>query len=80
MVDASVGATTTDEAVARILRKGSIPVMLVATKVDDERLTSDTAALWRLGLGEPYPVSGLHGRGSGDLLDVDPGEVAREPP
>jgi GTP-binding protein len=70
VVDASVGATTTDEAVARILRKGSVPVILVATKVDDDRLTSDTAALWRLGLGEPYPVSGLHGRGSGDLLDV----------
>ncbi|MCW2721209.1 MAG: GTPase [Pseudonocardiales bacterium] len=70
VVDASVGATTTDEAVARILRKGDIPVILVATKVDDDRLTADTAALWRLGLGEPYPVSGLHGRGSGDLLDV----------
>jgi GTPase len=70
VVDASVGATTTDEAVARILRKGDIPVILVATKVDDDRLTSDTAALWRLGLGEPFPVSGLHGRGSGDLLDA----------
>ncbi|WP_296377801.1 MULTISPECIES: ribosome biogenesis GTPase Der [unclassified Pseudonocardia] len=70
VVDASVGATTTDEAVARILRKGDIPVILVATKVDDDRLTSDITALWRLGLGEPYAVSGLHGRGSGDLLDV----------
>ncbi len=70
VVDASVGATTTDEAVARILRKGDVPVILVATKVDDDRLTSDTAALWRLGLGEPHPVSGLHGRGSGDLLDA----------
>jgi GTP-binding protein len=46
------------------------PVLLAATKVDDDRLTSDTAALWRLGLGEPHPVSGLHGRGSGDLLDA----------
>jgi GTP-binding protein len=44
-------------------------VMLCATKADDDRLTSDIAALWRLGLGEPHPVSGLHGRGSGDLLD-----------
>jgi GTPase len=69
VVDASVGATTTDEAVARILRRGNLPVLLVATKVDDDRLVSDTAALWRLGLGEPFPVSGLHGRGSGDLLD-----------
>ena len=69
VVDASVGATSTDEAVARVLRRSDRPVLLCATKVDDDRLTSDTAALWRLGLGEPYPVSGLHGRGSGDLLD-----------
>ncbi len=70
VVDASVGATTTDEAVARVLRRSELPVLLAATKVDDDRLTSDTAALWRLGLGEPHPVSGLHGRGSGDLLDA----------
>ncbi|MFC4949030.1 ribosome biogenesis GTPase Der [Pseudonocardia sp. GCM10023141] len=70
VVDASVGATTTDEAVARVLRRGDLPVMLVATKVDDDRLVADTAALWRLGLGEPRAVSGLHGRGSGDLLDA----------
>jgi GTPase len=70
VVDASVGATATDEAVARVLRRSERPVLLAATKVDDDRLVSDTAALWRLGLGEPYPVSGLHGRGSGDLLDA----------
>jgi GTPase len=70
VVDASVGATTTDEAVARVLRRAETPVLLAATKVDDDRLTSDTASLWRLGLGEPHPVSGLHGRGSGDLLDA----------
>ncbi|MGH3613649.1 MAG: ribosome biogenesis GTPase Der, partial [Pseudonocardia sp.] len=70
VVDASVGATTTDEAVARVLRRSDRPVLLAATKADDDRLTSDTAALWRLGLGEPHPVSGLHGRGSGDLLDA----------
>jgi len=70
VVDASVGATATDEAVARVLRRSDRPVLLAATKVDDDRLVSDTAALWRLGLGEPYPVSGLHGRGSGDLLDA----------
>jgi GTP-binding protein len=69
VVDATVGATTTDEAVARILRRSSVPVLLAATKVDDDRLVSDTAALWRLGLGEPRPVSGLHGRLIGDLLD-----------
>src|SRR5690242_2800639 len=70
VVDAAVGATATDEAVARVLRRSDRPVLLAATKVDDERLTADVAALWRLGLGEPYPVSGLHGRGAGDLLDA----------
>jgi GTP-binding protein len=70
VVDASVGATATDEAVARVLRRSDRPVLLTATKVDDDRLTADVAALWRLGLGEPYPVSGLHGRGAGDLLDA----------
>ncbi|MFP5021546.1 ribosome biogenesis GTPase Der [Pseudonocardia phyllosphaerae] len=70
VVDASVGATTTDQAVARVLRRADIPVLLCATKVDDDRLTADTAELWKLGLGEPIPVSGLHGRGSGDLLDA----------
>jgi len=70
VVDATVGATATDEAVARVLRRSDVPVLLAATKVDDERLVSDTTALWRLGLGEPHPVSGLHGRRTGDLLDA----------
>jgi GTPase len=70
VVDARVGATTTDEAAARVLRRSDRPVLLAATKVDDERLLPDIAELWRLGLGEPHPVSGLHGRGSGDLLDA----------
>jgi GTPase len=70
VVDATVGATATDEAVARVLRRSDVPVLLAATKVDDERLVADTTALWRLGLGEPRPVSGLHGRRTGDLLDA----------
>ncbi|MEQ3549676.1 ribosome biogenesis GTPase Der [Pseudonocardia nematodicida] len=70
VIDASVGATATDQAVARVLRRADVPVLLCATKVDDDRLTADTAELWRLGLGQPHPVSGLHGRGSGDLLDA----------
>ena len=70
VVDATVGATATDEAVARVLRRGGKPVVLAANKVDDERTESDATALWSLGLGEPYPVSALHGRGSGDLLDA----------
>jgi GTP-binding protein len=70
VVDATVGATATEEAVARTLRRSKRPVLLAANKVDDERLLPDVAALWNLGLGEPYPVSALHGRASGDLLDA----------
>lgn len=70
VVDATVGATDTDEAVVRLLRRAGKPVVLAATKVDDERGEADAAMLWSLGLGEPFPVSGLHGRGSGDLLDA----------
>ncbi|CAA9303608.1 MAG: GTP-binding protein EngA [uncultured Frankineae bacterium] len=70
VVDANVGATDSDEAVVRVLRKARKPVVLVANKVDDERGEADAAMLWSLGLGEPHPVSALHGRGSGDLLDV----------
>jgi GTPase len=70
VVDATVGATATDEAAARVLRRSKKPVLMAANKVDDERLLADTAALWSLGLGEPHPVSALHGRNSGDLLDA----------
>lgn len=70
VVDGQVGATAVDEAVARTLRRSDRPVILAATKVDDTRAEGELSALWRLGLGEPHPVSGLHGRGSGDLLDL----------
>lgn len=70
VVDSTVGATDADEAVIRVLRKSNKPVVLAANKVDDERGEPDAAALWSLGLGEPYVVSALHGRGSGDLLDA----------
>lgn len=70
VVDATVGATDADEQIVRVLRKAKVPVLLVANKVDDERSELEAARLWSLGLGEPYTVSALHGRGSGDLLDV----------
>jgi GTP-binding protein len=69
VVDATVGATSTDEHVVRMLRASKKPVLLVANKVDDARQESDAAVLWSLGLGEPWPVSALHGRGVADLLD-----------
>ena len=70
VVDATVGITDADEAVVRILRKAKKPVILAANKVDDQRAEAEAYGLWNLGLGEPYPVSALHGRGSGDMLDA----------
>ncbi len=70
VVDATVGPTDEDERVVRMLRRAEKPTMLVANKVDDQRGEADAAMLWSLGLGEPFPVSALHGRGSGDLLDA----------
>ena len=70
VVDATVGVTDADAAVANVLRRSGKPVVVAANKVDDTRAESEVAALWSLGLGEPAPVSALHGRGSGDLLDL----------
>ncbi|MET4782052.1 ribosome biogenesis GTPase Der [Glaciihabitans sp. UYNi722] len=69
IVDANVGATSTDEHVVRMLRATKKPVILVANKVDDARQEPEAATLWSLGLGQPWPVSALHGRGVADLLD-----------
>ncbi|VEP38685.1 GTPase Der [Tessaracoccus lapidicaptus] len=70
VVDATVGTLDEDEAVVRVLRRSQKPVVLAANKVDDQRHEAMAASMWNLGLGEPYPVSALHGRGSGDLLDA----------
>ncbi|MGP3984449.1 ribosome biogenesis GTPase Der [Streptomyces sp. KR80] len=69
VVDSTVGATDTDEAVVKLLRRAGKPVVLCANKVDGPSGEADAAMLWSLGLGEPYPVSALHGRGTGDMLD-----------
>ncbi|WKN46699.1 ribosome biogenesis GTPase Der [Nocardioides sp. Arc9.136] len=80
VVDATVGITDADEAVVRILRKSGRPVVLAANKVDDARTEAEAFGLWNLGLGEPYPVSALHGRGSGDLLDAVLAALPEAPP
>jgi GTPase len=80
VVDATVGITDADEAVVRILRKADKPVVLAANKVDDMRAEAEAYGLWNLGLGEPYPVSALHGRGSGDLLDAILTALPETPP
>jgi GTP-binding protein len=70
VVDATVGVTGEDQEFARVVRRGSAPVLVVANKIDDQ---AHEAAVWdllQLGLGDPWPVSALHGRGTGDLLDA----------
>jgi GTP-binding protein len=69
VVDVTVGATTADLAAARLLQRSGKPVFLAVNKVDSERGEADAAELWSLGLGEPYPISAMHGRGVADLLD-----------
>jgi GTP-binding protein len=70
VVDAVVGVTDADAAVAAVLRRSRKPVVVAANKVDDAPGESSATSLWSLGLGEPLAVSALHGRGSGDLLDA----------
>ncbi|MGW4465074.1 ribosome biogenesis GTPase Der [Micromonospora sp. NBC_01796] len=70
VVDAVVGATDVDEAAVRMLRRSAKPVILIANKVDNAATEVEATSLWSLGLGEPFPVSALHGRGAGDLLDA----------
>ncbi|MDP9805474.1 GTP-binding protein [Trueperella bonasi] len=69
VVDATVGVTDADERIVELIRRSGKPTVLAANKVDSEQLEADVAYLWALGVGEPFPVSALHGRGSGDLLD-----------
>ncbi len=79
VVDAVVGVTDADAAVAAVLRRSRKPVVLAANKVDDGPGESAATSLWSLGLGEPCPVSALHGRGSGDLLDLILGALPATP-
>jgi GTP-binding protein len=80
VVDATVGITDADEEVVKILRRSGKPVILAANKVDDERAEAEAYGLWNLGLGEPFAVSALHGRGSGDLLDAVLAVLPEPPP
>jgi GTP-binding protein len=71
VVDVTVGVTDEDERVARLLRRAASgkPVLVVVNKVDSDNRETDAWDFSRLGLGTPYPISSLHGRGTGDLLD-----------
>ena len=70
VADITVGITEEDAAAAEWLRGAGLDVVLVANKADTVKVEADLAELYGLGLGEPVPVSALHGHGSGDLLDV----------
>lgn len=70
VLDATVGVTASDERIVEMLRSKGKPVVLAANKVDSPMQEADAAYLWSLGMGEPHPVSALHGRGTGDLLDA----------
>jgi GTP-binding protein len=69
LVDASVGLTDDDQQVAIWLRRIKAPILLVANKADNDRRENDRWEFMALGVGEPVPVSALHGRRAGDLLD-----------
>ena len=70
VVDATVGTTDEDEAVVQVLRRSKKPVVLAANKVDDQRTEAEAASMWNLGLGQPWVISAMHGRGTGDMLDA----------
>jgi GTP-binding protein len=70
VVDVKAGVTPGDEELASILRAAKTPVLVLANKIDDPRRDPEALEFHRLGLGDPLPISALHGHGSGDLLDA----------
>ena len=70
VVDGLVGLTDTDERIVKMLRAAGKPVTLAVNKVDDRESEYLTAEFWKMGLGEPYGISAMHGRGIGELLDA----------
>jgi GTPase len=70
VVDAKAGITPGDEELAAIVRRSRKPVFLLVNKIDDPRRDAEALEFHRLGLGDPVPISALHGHGTGDLLDA----------
>ncbi|HMF04331.1 MAG TPA: ribosome biogenesis GTPase Der, partial [Acidimicrobiia bacterium] len=79
VVDVTVGITEEDARVSSLLRGAGPPVVVAVNKIDDTSRESDLWAFTQLGLGDPHPVSALHGRGSGDLLDALVAALPPEP-
>jgi GTPase len=86
VVDGQIGLTTADEEIATWLRQQSVPVLLAVNKCESDKAIAQAAEFWELGLGEPYPISGIHGNGTGELLDdlishlPPPSDVPEEEP
>lgn len=80
LVDAAEGITAADEEVAQALRRTGKPVLLVANKVDNQRQEEEAVEWYSMGMGEPYPVSAMHGRNIGDLLDIIVEGLPEPPP
>ena len=70
VVDGQVGLTASDERIVKMLRASGKPVVLAVNKLDDRMADYTASEFWKLGLGEPYAISAMHGRGIGDLLDA----------
>ena len=70
VVDGQVGLTASDERIVTMLRAAGKPVVLAVNKLDDRMADYTASEFWKLGLGEPYAISAMHGRGIGDLLDA----------
>ena len=85
VADATTAVTDDDTGVARVLQRSGLPYLLVANKADSPAVESELTHLWGLGLGEPIPVSALHGRNTGELLSrivdslPEPSEGEAEP-
>lgn len=77
VVDGAVGLTASDERIVSMLRASGKPVTVAANKLDTQMSEYQAAEFWNLGLGEPYPISAMHGRGVGDLLDVALAKLAQ---
>ena len=70
LVDVKEGLTASDLEIADLLRRSEKPVLLAVNKADNEGRRQDAMEFYALGLGDPYPISALHGTGTGDLLDA----------
>ena len=77
IVDGRTGINADDEEVARILRKGNKPVLVAVNKMDNPSRMDEVWEFYQLGLGDPWPISSVHGNGTGDLLDELVGHLCR---